>query len=369
MNAEVHQIRTAAEAALAETFAAAKTRLPGRGAIAAMRETAFDAFAAKGLPHRRVEEWKYTDLRTLMREAKPLAVPPDKAAKVVAGEAGKLLASVASRRIVVVNGAFVPELSDLTALEPGLSIGSLAVALAQSDAETVRALGRTVALDGDPTVALNTAFMSDGAVIRLADGARLERPIHLVYVASGGTATSIYTRSLVEVGRDAQATIVESHEGQGGVDYQVNHALELSVADGATVEYVKIDAEGDKALHVGTLMAALGAGVTFNAFVYAKGGAAVRNQVALRFDGEGAQAHLRGAILLKGHQHVDTTLIVDHKAGQCMSRELFKSVLDGESRSVFQGKIVVRQNAQKTDGKMMTRALRRVRSTKISNST
>jgi len=128
VNAEIHPIKTAAETALAESFAAARQRLPGNGAVAGLREQAFDRFAAEGLPHRRVEDWKYTDLRALMRDARPLAGPPDAAAKARARDAGAMLGSIEARRIVFVDGMFVPELSDLATLEPGLTIRSMAQA-------------------------------------------------------------------------------------------------------------------------------------------------------------------------------------------------------------------------------------------------
>src|SRR5215468_2389085 len=129
MNAEIHPIKTAAETALAENFAAAKGALPGAGAVAALREEAFLRFESDGLPHRRIEEWKYTDLRALMRDAKPLAGVPDAAAKARAKSAGGIFAAVDARRIVLVDGVLVPELSDLARLEPGLRIHSLAEAL------------------------------------------------------------------------------------------------------------------------------------------------------------------------------------------------------------------------------------------------
>ena len=151
--------------------------------------------------------------------------------------------------------------------------------------------------------------------------------------------------------------LIESHEGAAGRDYQVNAALELVVGDEAHVDHVKITGEGAGALHVSTLMAAIGARARFNEFTFTTGGAVVRNQLFVRFDGEDTVAGIRGASLLKGRQHADTTLVADHAAGGCQSREMFKSVLDGESRGVFQGKIIVRPDAQKTDAKMATHAL------------
>ena len=224
--AELTLMKNAAEQQLAAEWQAAKARLPG---AAPLRAAAFERFAATGLPHRRVEEWKYTDLRALMRDAKPLASPPDAAAKARAKDAGGLLADVDSRRLVFVDGSFVPELSDLANLESGLTIRPMAQALAAGDA-LVNRIGQVVKTN-DPAVALNTAFMGDGIVIHVAAGAAVERPIHLVFAATGDRPAALFTRSLVVIEKGARAMLVESHEGADGRDYQANTALEMSVAD------------------------------------------------------------------------------------------------------------------------------------------
>ena len=355
MNAEIATIRTAAETALAQAFSQARDRLPGDDAIAARRDAAFDVFAKEGLPHRRIEEWKYTDLRALMREAKPLASPPDADAKAYAKAAGALLGDVEARRIVFVDGAFVAELSDLAKLDDGLAVGSLAAALSDNDPALTAQLGK-LAPSGDVAVALNTALMGDGAVIRIAAGSTIERPLHLLFVASQKPAAS-FVRSLVVVERGARAMVIESHEGPPGSDYQVNAALELFVGDEAHVDHVKIIDEGADALHVSTLATAVGTRARFNSFTFTAGGAVVRNQLFLKFDGEGTVANIRGATLIKARQHADTTLVADHIARDCQSREVFKAVLDDEAHGVFQGRIIVRPHAQKTDAKMLTQSL------------
>jgi Fe-S cluster assembly protein SufD len=355
VNAEVAVIKTAAETALAQTFAQARDRLPGDEAIMARRNAAFDVFAKEGLPHRRIEEWKYTDLRALMRDAKPLASPPDASAKARAKDAGRVLGDLDARRLVFVDGAFVPELSDLRELEAGLVVGSLAQALTDGDPVVAARLGK-LAPANDAAVVLNTALMGDGAVIRVASGATIERPLHLLFVASDKPA-AIFTRSLVTIDHGARVMLIESHEGPATSDYQVNAALELFAGDGAHVDHVKVIGEGTEALHVSTLAAAIGAHARFNTFSFISGGAVVRNQLFLRLDGEGTVAGIRGASLLKDRQHVDTTLFADHIARDCQSRQMFKSVLDNEAHGVFQGRIIVRRHAQKTDAKMMTQAL------------
>ena len=345
MNADVRTMKTPAEQALSAAYTSARGRLPGKGAVASLREDAFKRFEERGLPHRRVEEWKYTDLRALMRDMAPLAGAPDAAARAKAKEAGKILAGVEMRRIVFVDGAFAPELSDLTP-EPGLTIGSLADALAKGG---VPALGTAFSTD-DVAVALNTALMGDGAVIDVAAHARIRRPIHLVFAGTGNS--SAFVRSLVTIGEGAEVTVIEDHDSG---EAQVNAALELIVGDHARVEYFKLTQA--KGLHVASLLARIGADAHFNSFAYTAGSPLVRNQSFIRFDGERTHGGIRGVNLLRGKDHVDTTLLIVHAKGHCVSREQFKTVLDGESHGVFQGKIVVAQHAQKTDAKMMTRAL------------
>jgi len=201
-------------------------------------------------------------------------------------------------------------------------------------------------------VALNTALMGDGAVIRIAAGAMPKRPIHLVFAAGSDRPSSCFIRSLIAVEKAAKATIVESHDSGAS---QVNTALELVVGDEAQLEYFKIT--HCRAMHVSSLLASVGAHAAFNSFAFTSEAELVRNQNFIRFAGDGSKGHIRGVNLLRGKEHVDTSLLIEHAAAHCVSREQFKTVLDGESHGVFQGKIVVKPHAQKTDAKMMTRAL------------
>jgi len=356
MSAEVRPIKTATETALATNFAAVKRALPGAAAVSALRDDAFRRFEAEGLPHRRVEEWKYTDLRAIMREAKPLAGVPDAAAKARAKDVLAQLPAIGARRVVFVDGAFVPDLSDLAHLETGLTISSLRQALAAGNRDLLTHLNHVVPTD-DVAVALNTAFMGDGALIHVAQGAALAQPLHLVFVNAGREPAAVFVRSLVVIESGARAMLLESHVGSGTREDQVNAVLELKVGDDAHVDHIKITGEGAGAMHVSTLMAAVGAHARYNEFLFTTGGGVARNQAFVHFGGEGTIAGIRGASLLKGRQHADTTLVVDHAVANCTSREVFKSVLDEEARNVFQGKIIVRRHAQKTDAKMATHAL------------
>jgi len=352
--AEQARRKTGAELALADIFAAAK--LPGDLRVKAVRTAAFSEFAANGLPHRRIETWKYTDLRNLMRDAKPLAPPPDATAKASAKNAGALFPQTGGRRLLFVDGAFVPQLSDLSDMPAGLEICSMAEALASGDPLTARHLGKLLPVR-DPALSLNTALMGDGVVIHVAANTIIAEPLILVFVTTSGSGTATFMRSLVVVEPGAQLTLIESYEGPDKSDYQVNAAVEISVGEGSRVDHVKVTCEGSAALHVASVLAALDARAQFNDCYYTIGGSLVRNQVFVRIAGEGASASISGASLLSGKQHADSTLSIDHVAGGCQSREVFKSVLDDEARAVFQGRIKVQPHAQKTDARMMSRAL------------
>jgi Fe-S cluster assembly protein SufD len=173
-----------------------------------------------------------------------------------------------------------------------------------------------------------------------------------VFAAGGDRPSSAFIRSLIVVEKGAKAIIIESHDSG---ECQVNTALELAVGDDAQVDYFKVTQS--RALHVSSLLASVGARTEFNTFAFNSDSQIVRNQSFIRLAGEGTKAGIRGVNLLRGKEHVDNTLLIEHAAGHCDSREQFKTVLDDQSHGVFQGKIVVEPHAQKTNAKMMTRAL------------
>ncbi len=215
-----------------DVFSVARDRLPGTDGVAEARRQAFEIFARAGLPSRRIEDWKYTDLRALMREVLPLAPAPDAAALKRAGAALKLHAIEGARQLVLVDGAFAPGLSDLADLDDGLSIRTLRDAL-----ETVGAQLQPEDLSSETSsamMALNTAMMTDGLVIMVAKDVALKRPLHIVHIASVAQPASMFTRSLVMLGKGASATLVESYIAAGGAKaYQVHDALSLAIGDDA----------------------------------------------------------------------------------------------------------------------------------------
>ena len=352
MNAEVRSLRTAAETALSEIFASVFAGLPGDSAVAERRRTAFDTFTTAGLPSRRVEDWKYTDLRALMRDAKPIAGAPDGVMIAAARAALAPYEVIDATRVTFVNGRFVEELSDLATAD-GVSVTLLKDTLVNGAGAD--ALSDGVSPAGNVAVALNTAFVADGVVVSIAAGVTATRPIHVANVQAGSEHAA-YGRVAATVGEGARVLLIESHLGDAGA-HQTNSVVMLDVADGARAELVKIQDESLGTLHLATLAARLGAKAELKTFALAAGARASRQQIYVSFTGDGSTAEIRGAGFAGASRHLDTTLVVDHDAVGCSSREHFKTALDGEARSVFQGKIVVKPGAQKTDGKMMAQAL------------
>jgi Fe-S cluster assembly protein SufD len=342
--------------ALSDILAVARDRLPGAGKIADARQQAFEAYERAGLPHRRIEEWKYTDLRVLMREVLPLAPEPDAAALKRAAAALKLHAIEGVRRLVLVDGVFAPKLSETGNLEKGLSIRPLREVLEAGDSALQAQLFAPE--DSDAMVALNSAMMTDGVVIEVVDGAALTQPLHIVHIASGTAPAAMFTRSLLKVGRAASATLVESFiAADGAKAYQVHDFLVASIGDGARLDHVRLIEDGREAFNISSAVVTLGANARFNTFGMTSGSNVSRYQPIIAFAGEGSRVEANGVNLLNGRQHADTTLLLDHAVPNCESREIFRAVVDDRGHSVFQGRIIVRPDAQKTDAKMMTRAL------------
>lgn len=351
MNAKVTTIRTAAEAALIERFPALKAGLPGP---VAPREQAFAAFMASGLPNRRVEAWKYTDLRAAMREAAPLAPKPDAAQTTVALKGNSPLAGQGAITLSFVNGYHVGTEGNVPS---GVTILPLAEALGSGHPLLAR-MGTLALAQGDTALALNTAFMTDGAVIHVAAGAEVDGPIALRFVTTGPSAIATAARVLMVLEAGAKVLLVESHEGQGKLAHQTNTAVEIIAGDGADVQHVRVGLNSETAVALSTLTADLGAATSLTSVNVALSGAMVRHQVYARFSGGDARAQINGATLLQGQQHADSTLVVEHAAepgGE--SRELFRTIIDDEASGVFQGKIIVQPHAQKTDGRMASNAV------------
>jgi Fe-S cluster assembly protein SufD len=349
-------VKTTDAQPLGELFAAARGRLPGTGPVADLRQKAFDDFARLGLPHRRIEEWKYTDLRALLREVAPLAPAPDQAALSRAARAVKAVGIDGTHKLVLVDGVFAPQLSDVASLEAGIRVRALHDALNDAGDKSRADLLRT-GIASDAMIALNAALVTDGVVIDIAEGATPKTPVHIVHVATN-SGTSLVTRSRVTVGKGARASLVESFVAtEGAQAYQSHDFVAISVGDGADLQHVRLMEDARDAANISTVVFTIGAKAKLNTFNLTHGGHVSRYQGFIEFAGEGSELATNGVNLLGGTRHGDTTLVVDHAVPHCASREVFRAVLDERAHSVFQGRIIVRPHAQKTDGKMMTRAL------------
>ena len=362
MELPVKQFQTRAEQAFVDLFNAAEQALPGAGNpwIADLRAKAIDAYGMLGLPHRRVEAWKYTDLRSKLTEALPLA----RATGVAVTEAeiarafGADIAALDAYRLVIVEGELRSDLSNLAGLKAaGAEIVSIAEALQKPPRWLKDSLGKINPQDRDPVVALNLALMSGGVGLRLAKGVRLDKPVHVIHLDGGSEPSSVITRSVVLIEEGASLDLLESYASLGDTELQRNAVTEIEVGNKASLNHVKLQKESGTAFHLVTWLLKLDTDANYKAFQFSTGAVLSRSQIYAAFTGEGSALDVSGALLMRGHQHCDTTLIVEHRVPRCTSRELFKAVLDNEARGVFQGKIIVSPGAQKTDGKQMAQAL------------
>ncbi|MGV8996557.1 MAG: Fe-S cluster assembly protein SufD [Parvibaculaceae bacterium] len=337
-----------------ETYERERNALPANelGWLGALRDAAMKEFAASGLPHRRLEDWRYTDLARVLEKATLTPAPAHKSDVTLPdASAIKVFAAADCHVVVFANGVMKTKISDLPS---GVTFVSLGDALS---ADWAKALVETRVSKAQATnvMALNLALMRDGFGLHIAKGAKLDKPLHLVHLATDDGAS--HQRNLIQLEEGAEATIFESFVGAGAANYFSDLVTNVSLAADARFTLVKVQDEAKGGVHLATLTAALAERSYFSSFTMTLGGALSRDQAFVRFDGEGAEAHVNGATALRGRQHGDQFCIVDHAVPHCTSATLFRTVLDEASTGVFQGKVVVRPHAQKTDGRQMSNAL------------
>lgn len=261
-------------------------------------------------------------------------------------------------QLVFVNGHFSPDLSSLDRLSGNLKAGSLAAMLDSDPGILEPYLGRYASFEQNAFTALNTAFMRDGAFLLLPQGSVIPEPIHLLFVSTARRqSTVIYPRNLIVAGAGCRLTVVESYVGVYNDVYFTNAVTEIVAGDESVVEHYKVQQESEKAFHVGCLQAHPGRSGNFSSCFVSLGGSLVRNDVNAVLDREGIECTLNGLYLTRGKQHVDNQTSIDHAQPHCSSRELYKGILDGKSSGVFNGKIVVRKDAQKTNARQTNKNL------------
>ena len=285
------------------------------------------------LPTRRLEDWKWTDLSRRIETPYAPGAAVAEATHVARLIAADPLARLALRRVVFVNGVLDHTHSDLT----GVTV----------------AMGASALTEAEPLAAMNAALAPEAVTLHVSG--TVDKPLHLMFLTLAQTPAAVAARVHIAVAEDAALHVIESHRGEGS--YLSNPALSMAVGRRARVDRTKLELDAAGATHLAIADITLAAGAILRDFTLTSGAALNRQNGRVTFRGEGADARVTGAYLLGGAQHADTRLVVDHQMPRCQSREIFKCVMDGEARGIFQGKVIVARDAQKTDGKQSSHAL------------
>jgi Fe-S cluster assembly protein SufD len=317
------------------------------------RDRAMERFLERGFPGPRDEAWRHTPIAPITRVAWEPSSPGAAAPEDLPG-----VPALGGPTAVVVGGYLSRERSTLDGL-PGLEVRSVRDVLAAEPRRLEHDLGGV--LPGSPSAFadLNTAFAADGVFVAVAPGTVLEKPIHVVHVAvpDGDVPRVSYPRLLVRAGRGSQCRIVETWTGPSDAVHLTNAVTEIRLEDNASVERYKLQREGERSFHVATVAARLGRDARFADHCFNFGAALSRTDIGVAFEGEGGECTLSGLFMVDGERFTDTHSHIDHGRPHCSSRELYKGILDGASRGVFHGLVVVRPGAQKTDAWQMNRNL------------
>ena len=320
----------------------------------AKRRAAIEHFAALGFPTTKNEDWHFTSVSAIAE--REFTFVNAKTGDVSAADIQPFLFGDDSwHTVVFVNGRYTPKLSRL----PNHQGGARVYALADAPPELTQLIGSIVTdVDKHAFTALNTAFMADGVVIHVPKDVVVSHPIHVLFVTDTHAAKTVaYPRNLFVVDRNARATVLESYVSLGDAAHFTNAVTEVRVGDGATLEHYKIQREGRRAFHVGTIEAVQDRNSHYVSFSFATGAALSRTNIYAKLAGEGCGSTLNGLYMLDGEQHGDHQTRIEHAEPNCFSREVYKGVLDGRSHGVFNGKVYVHPIAQKTDGKQTNNTL------------
>ena len=321
-----------------------------------MRKAAMNRLAEIGFPTNKNEEWKFTSVLPIIREQfYPSTVLPEISAQKI-DLPNLLIPHLDGTRLVFVNGHFSKNLSSIPPSDR-LQVSSLATALKSAHSEKVfQHLGKYASSEQDAFTALNTGFLQDGACIVVPDNTKIDTPLYLLFLSTGSESLS-QPRNLILVGKNSRVTVVMQYAGLSQQIYFTNAVSEIVAGEHAVVELTKLQQENNNAYHIDSVYIHQDAGSHVTANSVSFGGAIVRNNITTVLDAEGCECTLNGLSLGTGTQHIDNHTVIDHAKPHCNSHELYKSILSGKSKGVFNGKIFVRKDAQKTDAKQTNKTL------------
>ncbi|HEX5576777.1 MAG TPA: Fe-S cluster assembly protein SufD [Gemmatimonadaceae bacterium] len=312
-----------------------------------MRRSALGVFEREGFPTMKDEDWHFTSVGPI---AEKIFRRPGNGSAVSSDVVARLSHRQDWHTIVFVNGRIV---SGIGAEAPsGVRITSLETDIAQDSEVLKRHLSKLATAESGSFTALNAAMATDGAVVCIDADALVTKPIHLLFIAdTAAEAAAVQTRNLVFAERHSEATVIESYASVGGDSYLTNAVTEVFVAEGARLSHYKLQTESINAFHVGTVAVHQARGSRYESFSFATGARLSRTNIYSTLAGDAAEVVMNGLYMVDGAQHVDHQTRIEHVAPNCPSHELYKGILDGRSHGVFNGKVYVHPEAQKTDGK------------------
>jgi Fe-S cluster assembly protein SufD len=322
--------------------------LPGNEPIRSIRKKALQSFKTQGLPQRKNEEYKYSPVSALFRSELSLVSNDCSFSK--SDIAPFLIPGLDAHLIVLINGKFSEKLSDAQDSASALLIYDLGSLAQKPSAVFEKHFGSYASISDDPFAALNTAAFTDVLFIHVPDNTRVEKPIHVLNIISGGTASLINPRILITAGKNASLNVIENYIGLEKTEQVLCNSLtEIHVGEGSKLLFYKIQ-DNCKTLNlVSTTQVYQEANSHFDTHTVSLSGNWIRNNLNIVADAEHCETHLNGLFILNGNQHVDNHTLVDHRKPNCESNQLYRGILDGKSTGVFNGKIYVRQDAQKTN--------------------
>ncbi len=324
--------------------------------LAPLKKAAYSRFSELGYPNRHHEEWRFTIITSLLEKQYTLSASPS---SIDESELNQLsFFHQDFPKLVFVNGKYSEQISDINGISDGVRVGSIAQILREEPTLLENHLGRYADIENQAFTALNTAFLEDGTAVIIPAGKIVDQPIHVIYISSDRDGNPIsHPRTLIVAGAHSQSTIIESYVSRQGTVSFSNAVTEAAVGSNAIVDHYKLQRESESAYHIGSMAVSMSRNSNFSSHSITLGGSITRNEVTAVLADEGCECTLNGVYLANGSRVVDNHTSIDHAMPHCNSHEVYKGILDGKAHGIFNGKIFVREDAQKTDAKQTNKTL------------